>query len=229
MKVDKTSLKKRNIIARVNRNMFVWVAIVSAILGVSVVGSTILVQRIMFMQRVIDAKNKTLSTLEANNKAIPKLEDNVRALNSNQALMDSRAKETDEPLQVILDALPSEANSLALGASLQNVLLTGVSGITVESITVNPVTGVESLSTSGTKTISSSSTSVPTISFRFSIRGQIASLVEVLQRMEKSIRVIDTKMVKIESQGSAQVLTVDGVAYYQPARVVELKKTTVKQ
>lgn len=229
MKVDKTSLKKRNIIARVNRNMFVWVAIVSAILGVSVVGSTILVQRIMFMQRVIDAKNKTLSTLEANNKAIPKLEDNVRALNSNQALMDSRAKETDEPLQVILDALPSEANSLALGASLQNVLLTGVSGITVESITVNPVTGVESLSMSGTKTISSSSTSVPTISFRFSIRGQIASLVEVLQRMEKSIRVIDTKMVKIESQGSAQVLTVDGVAYYQPARVVELKKTTVKQ
>lgn len=227
MAAVKTSVKKRTLIARANKNMFIWVAIVSAVLGIVVVASIILVQRIAHMNRVIDAKSTTLSNLKSNNSAIPDLQNNIRALNSNQALIDSKAKSTDEAVQVVLDALPSEANSLALGASFQSVLLAGISGVTVDSITVDPVFGVESLG-EGTVVSTTSESGVPTISFRFSVRGDLLKLIEVLNRLEKSIRVIDTKKVKIESQGNKQILTVEGVAYYQPTVVVNQTQKVIK-
>lgn len=227
MSPDKTVIRKRTLIAKANRNMFVWIAVASVIVSVSIVGSIILVQRIMHMERVISAKSNTQNILVDNNKVVPDLENNVRALNSNQALIDSKAKPTDEAVQVVLDALPAEANSLAIGASLQKVLLANVSGVTIDSITVQPVVGVEALTEGSYVTVSEGTLSMPSISFMFSVRGQLTGLIEVLNRLEKSIRVFDTTKVKIESQGADQVMTVEGVAYYQPTVTIELNKKTV--
>lgn len=222
----KTSLKKRTLIAKSNKQMFIWVAVVSGILSISIVGSIIIAQNIIHMNKVIDYKSKTLSNIKYNNSVIPELQDNVRALNSNQALIDSKARPSDEAIQVILDALPSEANSLALGASFQKVLLTGIDGVRVESITVDPVAGVEAMTDDGTVQLSSEA-NASVISYRFSVSGPLLQLIEVLKRLEKSVRVIDTTKVKIESQGSSQVLTVEGVAYYQPAIELELTKEKI--
>lgn len=222
----KTSLKKRTLIAKSNKEMFIWVAIVSGILSISIVGSIIIIQNIFHMNKVIDYKSKTLSNIEYNNSAIPQLQDSVRALNSNQALIDSKARPSDEAIQVILDALPSEANSLALGASFQKVLLYGVDGVKIESITVDPVAGVEAISGDGTVQLSSQA-NASVISYRFSVSGPLLQLIEVLKRLEKSIRVIDTTKVKIENQGTSQILSVEGVAYYQPSIQLELTKEKI--
>lgn len=224
------ALRKRTQITNANRTMFVWVAVVSVILGIALVGSIFLVQKILFNERVLAQKDKTVSVLKANNANVSELEAQVRVLDSNQALTDAKAKPTDQAVQVILDALPSEANSLALGASLQNKLLAGIPGLSINSLQVNPVVGVETLSsvTTAAPVSSSSTLGSSEITFRFAVSGSEAALKTVLQHLELSIRAIDVTSLTIESQGSNRVLTVQARAFYEPTRVVELKDKVVK-
>jgi len=231
MQSKDVAIRKRTQIAKANRTMFMWVAAVSAVVGVALVGSIFLIQKIAFNEKILAEKNKTVSILEKNNNSISELESQVRVLDSNQALIDSKAKPDDQAIQVILDALPQSANSLALGASLQNKLLSGIPGLTINTLKVDPVVGIESLSSDSTTTSSSSSVSIsgqPQITFRFSVVGSETALKEVLTRLERSIRTIDITSLRIESQGSNRLLTIQARAFYELARTVELKDKVVK-
>ena len=214
-----SALRKRQQITSANRTMFVWVAGISAVVGIAAVLGVFLFQRLLFNEKVLSKKQDTVSTLVANNSAIDKLEQNIRVLNTNQSLLDSRAKSDDKPLQVILDALPADANSSALGASLQNVLLPGPD-ITIESLTVNPVGGDETeTSTEGA------------MDFTFSVSvpaGRIDSLRDLLRRLERSIRAIDVTGLTVEMQGSKVSLSVTAKGFYEPAKTIELRNETVK-
>lgn len=224
------ALRKRTQIAKANRMMFVWVAAVSIIVGFALVGSIFLAQKLFFNEKVLAEKEKTVSTLKANNAVIPDLEAQIRVLNTNQALIDAKANPGDQAVQVILDALPSDANSLALGASLQSRLLAGIPGLTINSIRPDQVLGVESLSSSTTvdPSLTSASSSSNQITFQFSVSGDETALKQALVNLERSIRTIDILSLKIESQGSVSVMTVQGRAFYEPARVVQLRDKTVK-
>lgn len=231
VQTKEAALRKHTQITKANRNMFAWVASISVVVGFAVVISLFLVQRIVFNEKVLAEKDKTVATLKANNDSVAELEAQVRILDSNQALTQSKAKESDQALQVILDALPSDANSLALGASLQNKLLVGINGLTIESLQVDPVLGVESISTeSGIEDVSGSdvSQSETQITFRFSVSGSETALRQVLDRLERSVRTIDVLSLNIESQGKKRLLSVQARAFYEPARVVELKDKVVK-
>jgi hypothetical protein len=219
------AIRKRTQIAKENRKMFLWVAGASVIFGVALVIAIFLVQVISFNQKVINEKSKTNETLIHNNNVVDELQQKVMALDANQALIDSKANLTDDTLQVVLDALPSEPNSLALGASLQNKLLAGISGLTLNSLQVTPIQGVESLS----NTVSDVSSTANEINFTFSISGNETALKSALINLERSIRTIDLVSVKIENQGQMRVLTAIGRAYYEPALTVGLKDKVIKQ
>jgi hypothetical protein len=180
---------------------------------------------------VLQAKNTTISTLETNNKNIVPLQENENVLNTNNALKSVKAKPDDQAIQVILDALPSDANSLALGASLQNKLLAGIPGLTLDSLQVDPVVGIESLDNSGSSTLDTTVTtpnSSNQITFRFSVKGDETALRLALVNLEKSIRTIDITTLKIENQGTTLVMTVNGRGFYEPVRNVELKDKEIK-
>jgi cell division protein FtsB len=231
MQPKNVAIRKRTQIAKANRVMFVWVAVVSAIFGVALVGAIFLGQMLLYNERVIAEKNKTVSTLATDNKNITALESQIRVLDTNQALIDSKAKPDDQAVQVILDALPSDANSLALGASLQDKLLSGIPGLTLNSLQVDPVIGVESLGTNDLVTSASTTSLLSSqniITFRFSVSGSDSALKQTLQNLEKSIRTINVTSLKIESQGSSRVLSVEAEAYYEPSRIVQLRDMTVK-
>jgi hypothetical protein len=228
MQPKNVAIRKRTQIMKANRTMFIWVAGVSVVFGVALVGIIFLTQMLLFNERVLQQKNLTISTLATNNSNISALESQVRVLDTNEALISSKAKPDDQAIQVILDALPSDANSLALGASLQTKLLSGIPNLSLNSIQVDPVVGVESLSSSSVVSALPVSTSENNITFRFSVTGSDASLRQVLQNLESSIRTIDIISLKIESQGSVRVLSVEAQAFYEPARVVQLKDMVVK-
>lgn len=225
-----TAMRKRTQIASANRVMFLWIAGVSVVFGVSLVGVMFLTQMLFFNERVLQAKNQTVSTLDTDINNVKPLQNQVDVLNTNQALISSKAKPDDQAVQVILDALPSDANSLALGASLQNKLLAGIKGLTLDSLQVDPVVGIESLGgdTSVTNTSPNLSDTQNEITFRFSVNGDETALKQVLLNLESSIRTIDIISLKIESQGATRMLSVQGRAFYEPARVVQLKDMTVK-
>jgi hypothetical protein len=224
------AIRKRAQIALANRVMFLWVAGVSVIFGVSLVGTIFLTQMLLFNERVLSEKSRTISTLDKNNSNVKELEKQVNVLNTNQALINAKSRPDDQPVQVILDALPSDANSLALGASLQNKLLAGIPGLTLTSLQVDPVAGIETLN-DDIVAVNNTSTLVDLqneITFRFAVNGDESALKQVLVNLENSIRTIDVTLLKIESQGATRMLSVQGRAFYEPARDVKLKNIVVK-
>lgn len=229
-------MRKRDRILNANRLMFVWVSGVSAVVGFAVVLSLFLGQRIMFGEKILAKKNETVSILEKDIAAIPELKNNVRVLDTNEGLKATRLSDTDRPIQSVLDALPADANSTALGASLQSKLLAGISGLTLDTIKVDPVAGVETNQNSGENVIdagssSSSDSSDHTISFSLTVSTSANNpdaLREVLLRLEKSIRAIDVQSLSITTQSARLVLSISGNAYYEPARTIELKDTVVR-
>jgi len=222
------ALRKRQQIENANKTMFIWVAIAAAIVGIAAVVSVSLFGRITFRQDVINEKNKTVSTLQKNNKVADDLKKQIRILNTNQALLDTPRIAESEPLSVILDALPSTANSSALGASLQQKLLS-VDGISIDTLVVDPISGVES-SGEDTGVVSSDNNA---ITFRFTVSaasGNESKMKEVLKNIERSIRVINLTSISIEQQGGGGKITMsaEGEAYFQPASTVKLKEKSMR-
>lgn len=233
MATGDAAIRKRQQIANANRMMFMWVAAVSVVVGIAIVVSIFLVQKAWFNEKVLGEKSKTASTLVQNNNVIEELKDQIRVLNTNDNLRQAMTPSEDRPIQVVLDALPDQANSSALGSSLQEKFLNDPA-LTIESLNVDPVPGVESqdnLNVQDASTSTNGTDGANKISFRFSVStdaGNPNALKSLLQRLERSIRAINLTTLTIETQGNRLLLIVNGYAYYEPVRTVELKNKTVK-
>lgn len=224
-----TALRKRQQIASANRMMFLWVAGASVVIGFAIVGGYFLVQKLSFNQKVLNEKNHTVSVLKKNNAAVEELRNNIRLLNTNQNLNDAKAQGEDKALQVVLDALPADANSLALGSSLQNKLVSGINGLTLDSLKMDPVAGVENDGDSVVQDASNSSTSGNQVTFTLVVSATDSNaLKQLLQRFEASIRTIDINALTLESSGGKLTMTLAAHAYYEPAVNVQLKNKVVK-
>lgn len=224
-----SSIRKRQQIFKANRMMFLWVAMASAVIGFALVISISLMQRIIYNQKVIGEKNKTYSTLANNNKKVSQLEDQIKTINySSDVLKKLRAKDSDDPIQVVLDALPSDSNRLALGSSLQNVLLANIPGSSLESMKVESTAEAGSVKKSAATTGTVENNSLD-VTFTLKINsGSEDSIREMLTRLEKSIRTFKVTNVKIEYSLDKMNVTVTAKAYYEPAKVVELTEKVVK-
>lgn len=225
---NSAAIRKRAQINKANRTMFLWIAVSSAIIGSAVVVAIFLGQQLFYNEKILAEKATTIQTLEANSEVIPELETEIRILDTNEALATSKANDDDQTVQVILDALPSDANSLALGASLQTKLLTGVQGLRIESLQVDPVVGVESAGDLAVVDAGLESSDYQ-INFQFSVSGDQQALRKVLENLERSIRLIDIQVLRIESQSSTQLMTVQARAFYEPAKTLELTDKVVQQ
>lgn len=231
MKPNDAAIRKRTQINKANRTMFLWIAAASAIVGAVVVVSIFLAQKLFYNEKVLATKQDTVNTLAHDNSVVSSLQDQIRVLDTNSALASVKANDTDQTIQVILDALPSDANSLALGASLQNKLLAGIQGLTLESIQVDPVVGVETLTggdASAPATTDDTTSTDNSITFQFVVSGNDAALKQVLQNLERSIRTIQVTSLKIEIQAHGPTMTVQGKAFYEPAKTIQLQDKVVK-
>lgn len=225
------ALRKRTQIAMANKTMFVWVAGVSVLVGFALVIAIFLVQMLIFNEKILTEKDHTLKTLRSNISNIEKLKSQVRALDADANLISAKANPDDETLQVVLDALPSVANSSALGASIQQKLLAGIDSVSIDSLQPDLVIGIESLTDSSVENASTTTSSdvQSEITFRFSVTGSDEDLKQVLLNLEKSIRTIDVISMTIQSNSDRRSLSVQGRAYYEPERIVELKDKLIKQ
>jgi len=227
MKPNDVAIRKRSQIAQANKTMFIWIAIASALVGAALVVSFFLAQKVIFNEKVLAEKGTTQSNLDNNNKVAPELVSQIQVLDTNQALITSKANENDQAVQVILDALPSDGNSLALGASLQNKLLAGIPGIkAVEILQVDPIAGLETL-TAETTVDASAAAATNEITFRLVVKGNQEAIKLVLQNFERSIRLITVTSLQVETQADGQVMTVVAKAYYEPAKSIELQSKVI--
>lgn len=224
---NNVTLRKRQQIENAGRTMFMWVAIASVVVGVAGVLSASLYERLAFNNKIIGKMNETANTLKANNETADTLKENVRVLNTDEDLLNTPRLESSEPVSVVLDALPSQPNSSALGASLQQKLLS-LEGVTIESLIVEPISGVEDDSENSTTSEASNNK----IAFSFTITtgasGGADRFRQVLRNLEKSIRVVDLQTTRLEQRNDKLTLNATGTAFYQLEKKVELKDEAVK-
>lgn len=218
MPSSQPSMRKRQVIADSNKSMFMWIAGMSAIVGVCAVLAIFLVRQISFGTTVTDKLSDTESILKRNNDNVGTLVENVRLLEVNPALNSIKARPEDKALQVILDALPADNNSLALGASVQEKLVAPVPGLTIDSLVLEA-------SADESTTDESDDNVIP---FKLTVSAaDVNILKEFLLKLERSIRVIDIDSLTLERTESRYTLALVAHAYYEPAKVVELKDEVV--
>lgn len=218
---------KRQKIQESSRTMFMWIAGMAAIVGFCGVVAWFVFQQAAFKIEVVNEKNKTVETLKENNAAIPDLKDSIRVLETNTALNLAKANDEQNALQVVLDALPADANALALGGSLQERLIKGVPNLTLETLTVQPTSNA--LTTSERANRRKDKVAANEITFRLTVSSPDANAIKtMLDRFERSIRVIDIDSLTLERSERLYTMTIDAHAYYEPARVIELQEKVVK-
>ena len=214
---------KRRAIADSSRTMFLWVAGMSAVVGMCVVIAVFLGQQIMFKAEVVGKMTTTLNTLKDNNKVASDLVSNVVVLETDPGLNAVKAKPEDKALQVVLDALPADRNSLALGASLQDNLLVNIDGLTIESLTVD-------VGGSGDSTMGIVQDGDSTIPIKIQVSATNANAIkEMLLRLERNIRIIDIDGLTLERSDTSYQASITAKAYYQPAKQVQLTQVTVPE
>lgn len=228
MAQNDAAVRKRAQITQTNRTMFVWIAVASALIGAGIVVGIFLVQRLVYNEAVLAKKQETITTLNHNLNSVDDLKQEIRKLDVNSALLSARASDEDQAVRVILDALPSEANSLALGASLQSKLLKGIDGLTIESLQVDPVYGVEVISDGGSSQVIDSGSAASEITFNFTVSGSQDALKKALVNLERSLRTISITSLRIDGQpGGNQEMNVQGRAFYEPAREIQFSEVSV--
>ena len=221
MATPQVGMKKRQVIASSNRTMFVWIALASAIVGVCLVVGYFMVQQIMFRGRVAGRAEETATILRKNNTSAKSLIENVRVLGTDTALNSIKARPDDRALQVVLDALPADLNTLALGSSLQQKIIGETPGVKIESLTL------EGASTEATTT--ETTDALGTIPFMLTVSSADANaLKDMLLRLERSIRTVDIDTMSLEKTDNKYTLTMTAHAYYQLGKTVQLKDKVEK-
>lgn len=245
------AILKRDAIRKANKVMFGAVAGASAVLGIAIVGCIFLYQNIMFQGKVIGEQSKSLQNMDQNIKNIDVLKKKLVALQTNDDLRNTpKINDEDNNLRAILDALPADENVAALGASLTQKIF-DVPGVSVESITPNPVAIDVNLSDKNTSETNTSATkpAQPTdgkdsknktgfkaIEVVVSLTAKdvassesgLSKLVEVLKKMERSIRSFRITNFKFEKSKGTYTLNLTLQAFYMPEYQMALDSKTVK-
>ena len=222
------ALRKRQQIDSSKRTMFIFVAVAAFVSGMALVVSFFLVQQIWFQGRVISQKQATVNTINANLKAVDGLKDNIRLLDTNEALSSVKSSDDSSAVQAVLDALPTEPNADALGASLQVMFVGAIDGLTIESLSVTDPSDEGALAASGSDSEPESNDPNLGIGFSMSVSGSAEQLKALLARFERSIRVIKIDSLRVEASKDSLTMDIEGRAYYQPAYDVKIDKKVIK-
>lgn len=245
-----TGIKKRQQITNTRKQVFTWVALAAALVVICLVVGWNLMQRINYQNKVNRDVGKTAQTMHDNVEAVDKLIKNVDALKANAALSLPNLKADDSTVfQVVIDALPTEDDSVALSSSLQNKILSK-SGVTIEQINVDTT---ESDSSSGSSSSSSSSSSgsssssdsgssrsgvgkaddiqfpvAKPITFRVSLVGSFDSVKSALQDIESTIRPITITKLTIDGSDDKLNVTIEAQTYYSSKVNFKLGKKEIQ-
>mgnify|MGYP000392387677 FL=1 len=219
------AVRKRQQIDSSRKTMFIFVAGAAFLAGIALVISIFLIQQIVFHSKVIIEKQSTIFRLDKNLESVDELKKNVRVLETNSALNSVKANSENSALQTVLDALPDNPNADAFGASIKNKFVDTVEGLTLDNLSV---TSPNSRGEESEDNNSESADSPNTLHFSLEVSGSADKLRELLTKFERSIRVIELKSFEIHTSEDKLSLTIQGVAYYEPAQKIHLEKKVVK-
>ena len=214
-----TGIKKRQQISGTRKQVFIWVAAASAAVVICIIVGINLIQRIKYQTKVNGELGKTAETLKNSANSIDELISNVNNLRTNRQLTLTNLKSDDSTVfQVVIDALPTEADAVDFSTSLQNEILSR-SGVTIDSIAVDAPSSTTSSSADDSSS-SGGSVDFPVaqaISFNVSVIGSYNSIQETLENMQRSIRPITIDSIRLEGTDDNLTADIQATTYYSPS------------
>ena len=213
------------LIDKANTRLVVTVSIAIFAMVFSLVAAKTLWTQSSYQKRVIDAKNKAATQLQANVEAMDKLSTSYNAfVNTSTNIIGGNSlgsgPQDGNNAKIILDALPSKYDFPALTTNLetllsdQQVVLVNISGVDDE------------IAQSGnTNSPNPSPVEMP---FQLSATADYAKTQALIEAFERSIRPI--KMTTLDISGTQDKLTttISALTYYQPAKSLNIREEIVK-
>lgn len=213
-KYEKIDKENARIVASVGGTVFLVIF--------SLFAAQALISQSLYQNRVISEKKTALKQLEENKEAADDLRNVYSAFvsESENVLGGSptgKSSVDGDNAKIVLDALPGEYDYPGLSSSIEKILVDG--GYTIESIG-----GSEDATLAGS-TDSSAPVNIP---YPFAVSASSASMKELLQTLEKSIRpfYVDTMTIRSSQAGLRTSLGVR--TFYQPEVIYELGTKVVR-
>jgi hypothetical protein len=236
------AIKKRALIDKASRNMFIAVCGASLVFGFSIVGAVYLIKWMAFNAKVIGEKQVILKDYDTSLKNLAEVNSKVLALADNASLevvargegcVGSTEEEQDlidgagissldecTALRVVPDALPAVRNQEALLASLNKIFI--ISGIEPESLAPGDGFGGGTAPAEG----------VGVLPVSLVVEGNGRTVKDVLSNIERSIRAFDVRTAVIAwrsdgdgSSDSATIMLRGQASAYFSAEIVAAKQT----
>lgn len=189
------------------------------------VGSYSLFGQLGYQNKVIGVKKKAVKQLQANIEASESLvnsySDFVAAPQNLIGGNPSGSGPKDgSNAKLVLDALPSKYDFPALTTSLERVALE-------RQVRIQNIAGTDDEVAQGEQVAEGDPQPVE-VPFTLGVTGTYANIQEVITSLERSIRPIQVKTLKIAGDQADLTLTLEAKTYYQPEKTLNIKMETVK-
>jgi len=214
------------LINKANTRIVIYVSVAAFILVFSLVATKTLVSQAAYQNRVITAKRAAVNQLKADIAATSKLKSSYDAfVNTPENALGGNPHGTGaqdgDNAKIVLDALPSSYDFPGLTTALDN-LLSAQNGIKINSISGTD----DELNQANNQ--SSSSPQASPIPFSVSVTGNYASMQNVINVFEHSIRPIQVQAVQMNGASNGLTMNVTAQTYYQPAKSLNINKKVVQ-
>jgi hypothetical protein len=214
---------KRLMIDKANSTMLIVVGVSAFVVTFSLVAGKALLSQRAYQSRVISAKKKANTQLEANIAATTTLENSYKAfVGTSDNIIGGNPSGTGERdgdnAKIVLDALPSKYDYPALASSLEKI-------ITSKSHNIKTITGTDDEVAQSSEDAKPVPVEMP---FEVQVSGTFGSNKDLMAIFEKSIRPIRVKSLQLTSVDNGLDVTIDAVTYYQPAKTLKIETTEIK-
>lgn len=217
---------KRALIDKANTVTVVAAGVAAFLVVFSLVSAKSFVSQIGYQNKVIGAKKDTKKVLDKNLEARDSIVKSYNAfVGTDQNIIggntatDQSDKDGDNA-KIVLDALPSKYDFPALTSSLEKLA-------TAQGLTIVKIDGVDDEVGQATKQQSSAPKEVPML-VKVSVKGSYTQLKSYIDQLERSIRPMQVQKYLVERNDDGITQTIDVQTFYQPEKVLELKKEVLK-
>lgn len=189
------------------------------------VASVMLVQQLMYQNKVIGVKKQAVRQLQDNVRASKSLISSYNAFVSMpQNLLGGNPLGTGAQdgnnAKLILDALPSKYDFPGLTSSLEKVL-------TDQHVKIDSMTGTDDEVAQSANQTSDDPEPVA-MPFEFSVSGDYQAIQNVISALDRSIRPIQIQTTEITGDQSDLTLKLTAQTFYQPEKSLSITKKVVK-
>lgn len=190
---------KRAHIGKSNNVIFISVIIASMVVTISLVSLSFLFKQYQYNQKVINAENKTVKTLESNLVSVENLKTTRSSLNTS-SMSEQR----------ILNAMPVSFDYPALASAMDK--LASDSKVNLQG-SIGSDTSVSSQPPSNNP----QSVQIP---LTLQVSGNYSNIKKYIKNLELSIRPISVQSITLSGTNSTMQANIVAVTYYQPSKVL---------